>query len=96
MTKSTGVKGKTMHGLARSQGAAKRFAAHAQRSVQEQLALLDGRPGESRRERTRLSAALPPSEPEKSPQEGNQPVKTTARTRRRAQRKPQTIGETQA
>jgi hypothetical protein len=40
---------------ARQENAALREKARARRSSEEQLALLDGRPGQSRRERARLA-----------------------------------------
>lgn len=50
----SGVPGKTPFAVARALSAAQRQAAREQRSPEEQLALLDGRPGNSRAERTRL------------------------------------------
>jgi hypothetical protein len=46
--------GKTPYQEARAIGAAKRKEARDARSIDEQLALLDQRPGESKRERKRL------------------------------------------
>lgn len=57
MSKNSGVTGKTVPQLARSIGALKRKEARANRSTAEQLALLDSRPGQALRERTRLGAA---------------------------------------
>lgn len=54
MSEHSGVDGKTPHQLARSIGAARRKELHDARTVEEQLALINERPGESRRERARL------------------------------------------
>lgn len=55
MSKQSGVIGKTPWQVARSERAIVRQEDRKARTAQEQLALLDGRPGESRRERARLS-----------------------------------------
>lgn len=56
MSKGSGVAGKTVDQLARVEGAAARKAERSKRSVEEQLALLDERPGQSLRERARLAS----------------------------------------
>lgn len=55
MTEKSGVTGKTVIQLARTISAKDREAARAQRSSEEQLALLDTRPGKSQKERARLA-----------------------------------------
>lgn len=55
MSKATGVKGKTPGALSRAHRAEQRTTARAARTVEEQLALLDGRPGAAQRERARLT-----------------------------------------
>jgi hypothetical protein len=55
MSKATGIKGYTPDHLRRKEDAEKRQAAHSARSAEEQLALLDERPGKALRERERLS-----------------------------------------
>lgn len=54
MTKSSGVTGKTVLQAARSIGAEERRKARENRSIEEQLMLLDTRPGGAVRERSRL------------------------------------------
>ncbi len=56
MSKNSGVTGKTVWQLVRQTAAAARIAARATRTNEEQLALLDQRPGNSARERARLTA----------------------------------------
>lgn len=55
MSKNSGVAGKTVPQLQRVQPAKDRQAARDARSADEQLALLDQRPGQSAKERRRLS-----------------------------------------
>ncbi len=55
MSKGSGVPGKTMFQQARSLGAAPRKAAREARTVEEQLSLLDSRPGNAKAERARLA-----------------------------------------
>lgn len=55
MSKNSSVAGKTPWQAARSEGAAKRKAVYEARTPQEQLALLEDRPGSSARERKRLA-----------------------------------------
>jgi hypothetical protein len=55
MTFNSGVTGKTVNQLIRSKGAIARQKERDARSVEQQLALLDQRPGESKRERARLA-----------------------------------------
>lgn len=54
MSKATGIKGYTPDHLRRKEDAEKRQAVHSARSAEEQLALLDERPGKALRERARL------------------------------------------
>ncbi len=54
MSKNSGVQGKTVPQLARAMAAAKRKSRRDARTVAEQLAELDTRPGNSLRERGRL------------------------------------------
>jgi len=58
MTKTTGIKGKTVPQVIRTQAAEVRLRERAVRSAAEQLAVLDTRPGKSVRERARLGRAL--------------------------------------
>lgn len=58
MSKNSGVKGKTIPQLHRSQAAEVRKRERESRSVDEQIALLDCRPGLSSRERARLAWIL--------------------------------------
>lgn len=55
MTHHSGVTGKTVPGLRRALDAAKRQAAYEARSPEQQLAILDYRPGASARERARIT-----------------------------------------
>lgn len=55
MSEHSSMSGKTPHQEARSIGAARRKELHDARTAEEQLALINERPGESRRERARLS-----------------------------------------
>jgi hypothetical protein len=55
VSKGSGVTGKTLYQLARAQAAARREADRAERTPDQQLALLDTRPGNSARERARLT-----------------------------------------
>lgn len=57
MSKRSGVTGKTVDQLARAEAAVIRQAERDERTAEEQLALLDQRPGKSRRERARLAVA---------------------------------------
>lgn len=57
MSEKSLIKGKTPWQAARAENAQKRQAMRDDRSPQEQLALLDDRPGESKRERARLTVA---------------------------------------
>jgi hypothetical protein len=54
MSKRSGVTGKTVLQLASSQAGLRRTEARATRNTEEQLKLLDTRPGKSRKERARL------------------------------------------
>lgn len=54
MSKNSNVKGKTPPQLDRSIQAAKRKALHAQRTPEQQLALIQDRPGASKREVERI------------------------------------------
>lgn len=54
MSKTTGIKGKTMPQVIRMQSAEVRLRERAVRSAAEQLAVLDTRPGNAVRERARL------------------------------------------
>lgn len=58
MSKNSPTQGKTPEQAFRAESAALRRAAREQRSPAEQIALLDDRPGESRRERARLTKLL--------------------------------------
>lgn len=78
MSKRSGVKGKTVMQLARSQGAVKRQAQRDQRTPDCQLEMLDVRPGESCRERARLTPLVSSEE---------RPVKEKRPRRRRAVRR---------
>ena len=62
MSKGTRVPGKTVLLLARSLGGAERKTKRGARTVEEQLALLDTRPGKSVAERTRLAKLAKESE----------------------------------
>jgi hypothetical protein len=55
MSKNSGVTGKTVPQVIRAQLAAERVLKRAERTPEQQLALLDTRPGNSARERARLS-----------------------------------------
>ncbi len=55
MSKATGIKGYTPDRHRRSQDALRRLKAREARGAQEQLELLDTRPGNSTRERERLA-----------------------------------------
>lgn len=55
MSKNSGVTGKTVPQLARLIGAQARMVARAGRTTEQQLAVIEGRPGQSRRERRRLT-----------------------------------------
>lgn len=55
MTKNSGVPGKTVPQLIRAQAAEVRKRERAARTDEYQLALLDTRPGDSRKERARLA-----------------------------------------
>jgi hypothetical protein len=55
MSKTTGIKGKTVPQLIRAQAAEVRARERATRTAEQQLALLDQRPGNSARERSRLT-----------------------------------------
>lgn len=55
MTKNSGITGKTVNDLVRAKAAELRKEARAGRTNEEQLALLDQRPGKSLRERARLA-----------------------------------------
>jgi hypothetical protein len=57
MSEHTGIRGKTPHALARANLADARKTARDTRTIDQQLALLDQRPGNSERERSRLQAA---------------------------------------
>lgn len=76
---------KTKH--SRHQQAEMRHDDRAQRSPQEQLALLDTRPGESRRERAKLTRLVSAAERKNVAQKPTETPTTTARTRRRASRR---------
>ena len=56
MSKGSGVAGKTIPQLHRAEAAAQRKAERDSRSTEEQLKLLDTRPGNSAKERARLGA----------------------------------------
>jgi hypothetical protein len=56
MSKNSGVTGKTVPQLIRQRFAADRAAARAERTNEQQLALLDQRPGNATRERARLAS----------------------------------------
>jgi hypothetical protein len=56
MSEHSHTPGKTPYQEARALGAKLRLAHRETRSTEEQLALLDARPGESKRERKRLQA----------------------------------------
>lgn len=58
MSKGSGVPGKTSFQLARTHAAASRQRDRDDRTVEEQLALLDTRRGNSARERRRLTKAM--------------------------------------
>ncbi len=58
MSENSGVKGKTVPQLHRAQAAEVRKRERESRSVDEQIALLDTRPGRSERERARLAWTL--------------------------------------
>lgn len=58
MTTNSGVKGKTVEQLRRSQDAAERKILRSVTTTEEQLATLDGRTGTSAREVARLSKGL--------------------------------------
>jgi hypothetical protein len=55
MSAGSGVPGKTVPALVRSQAAVTRQEARDNRTTEQQLALLDQRPGSSARERKRLA-----------------------------------------
>jgi hypothetical protein len=57
VSEHSGVPGKTPWQAARAQRAAERKTAYEARTVEEQLVLLDSRPGASKRERKRLERA---------------------------------------
>lgn len=54
MSRKSGVHGKTPHQVARSLGATKRKELYENRTTEEQLVILEGRPGRSVKERARL------------------------------------------
>ena len=58
MTANSGITGKTVDQAARTLAAMARQEIRDQRSPAEQLAELDSRPGESRRERKRLEKVI--------------------------------------
>jgi hypothetical protein len=64
MTRKLGVPGKTVRALYRAQDAATRQVLRQQRTPEAQLALLDERPGDARRERLRLGYVLLATDPE--------------------------------
>ena len=82
MTRKSGVKGKTVRHLSRAQDAVTRQVLRAQRDPQAQIAVLDKRPGQARRERLRLGYVVLAADPEIV-------NKTPKRTRRRAKRQAQ-------
>jgi hypothetical protein len=57
MSKTTGIRGKTMPQLIRAQAAEVRQRERATRTDAQQLAVLDQRPGQSLRERARLAVS---------------------------------------
>lgn len=58
MSKATGVPGKTPDQLSRAQAAVTRQVERDQRSPEEQMALLDSRPGAALSERKRLASMM--------------------------------------
>lgn len=57
MTTNSGVTGKTVNQVIRYANAVDRQAIRDQRTIEEQITLLDDRPGNSYRERRRLASA---------------------------------------
>lgn len=55
VSEHSGVPGKTPDGALRQEGAARRQAAREGRTSAEQIALLNGRPGASAKEKARLA-----------------------------------------
>jgi hypothetical protein len=84
MTPKSGTPGKTVHALARSLAAIKRQKQREQRSAEQQLEMLDTRPGHAASERIRLGYALLAIQ---QAQEPNETARRVHRARRRAQRK---------
>jgi hypothetical protein len=84
MTPKSGTPGKTVHAVARQLAAIKRQKQREQRSVEQQIAMLENRPGKSAKECIRLGYALLAIQQAQEPNEG--PPKAV-RTRRRARRK---------
>lgn len=57
MSKNSGIPGKTVPQARRAEGARNRQLDRALRTTEQQLALLDQRPGRSARERARLAVS---------------------------------------